>query len=94
VKTLTRSEWRALYDAWRKPYAHLPKPSRRWVVKGCMGKALYETREEAEKLAATLPPRGDLACSVYPCDICSHFHIGNTKGQPSTPNRIIEGHKQ
>jgi hypothetical protein len=88
MRTLTMREWQIIYREWRKQYAHLPKRARGWIVRGCRGKALYETKEEAEGIAASLDRRGTKMISIYPCDVCAAWHIGNTDNDPGRPNRL------
>lgn len=78
VQAMSRKEWRAMYDEWRKPYAHLPSEVRARAVRGCAGKVGYEMDEEAIAIASQLPPRPGKRCNTYPCVICKKFHIGNT----------------
>ncbi len=79
MRTLKASEWAQLYQVWRVPYAHLPKEDRARVVRGCAKKVLYDSRQEALSVADNLPLRRGMVPSVYPCDICKSFHIGNTR---------------
>lgn len=88
MRTLTMREWQIIYREWRKQYSHLPKRARGRIVRGCRGKVLYESREEAEGIAAILDRRGTKMISMYPCDICSAWHIGNTDHDPGRPNRL------
>lgn len=88
LKVLTRKEWKKLYEAWRPPYAHLPKEVRVRIVRGCAGKVLYEIWAEAHTVAVRLPGREGKQVSIYRCDICRHYHIGNTgdrqRGKPNS----------
>jgi hypothetical protein len=77
-----------LYEKWRPAYAHLPAKARGRIVRGCIGKAMYETKAEAEAVAKGLPPREPLKISVYPCDVCKSWHVGNTMSTPGMPNRL------
>ena len=88
MRILTRWEWKILYKRWRVAYAHLPSAARGRIVRGCRSKALYESEAEARQLADTLPPREGVTISVYPCDICKFWHIGNTRQTPGRPNRL------
>jgi len=95
VKTLTRKEWTKLYTTvWRKPFAHMPKELRQRLVRGCQGKALYESFSEALKTVKALPPIDGKYAGAYRCPLCIGIHIGNSKDprpiRPDIPGWLID----
>lgn len=58
MRTLRTREWAQLYHSvWKPRIAHLSKEQRAKLVRGCMGKAIYDDDAEAQLLIATLPLR-------------------------------------
>lgn len=103
MKTRTNKEWEFLYRRfWRQPFAELPKEIRAKLVRGCQGKACYESCEEALKVIAEMPIRGDFYLHAYECPLCYSFeevdgvrvmrrgiHIGNSRNANQVPARAI-----
>lgn len=103
MKTRTNKEWEFLYRRfWRQPFAELPKELRAKLVRGCQGKAVYESCEEALKVIAELPIRAGLYLKAYSCPLCYEYievdgvrvmrygiHIGNSRDANQIPARAI-----
>lgn len=89
MKTLTNRQWAEAYNAlWRKPFENFPKEYRKGLVRGCKGKAQYESWDEAKRVAFTLPPREGLEIKIYRCKLCTWIHIGNTRfAQQKSPTK-------
>lgn len=82
----TNQEWEMLYRSrWREPFAHLSKELRGKLVRGCRGKACYQSRCEAAAIMATLPKRGRMFLNCYKCRLCGDIHIGNSR----TPGKSV-----
>jgi hypothetical protein len=80
MRTLTTKEWAELYKSlWRAPLLHLSKEARAKLVRGCKGKAIYDTHEEAAAVIETLPLRGGHYLGAYDCPLCGGIHAGNRK---------------
>lgn len=80
MKTLRSGEWAKLWKTvWRTPFADWDKERRQKLVRGCKGKAIYETWHEAKAVMDTLPARSGVVLNVYRCRVCSEFHIGNSR---------------
>ncbi|MGA8739926.1 MAG: hypothetical protein WB561_01925 [Terracidiphilus sp.] len=80
MRTRTMREWKYLYVTyWRDAFAHLPKPERAKLVRGCRGKAIYESHEEAQRVIARLTLRPGELLGAYDCPLCSGIHTGNRK---------------
>ena len=80
MRTRSLREWKQLYEKqWRPVFAHLPKEDRAKLVRGCMGKAIYETNAEAERIIDTLTLRPGELLGAYECPLCEGIHTGNRK---------------
>lgn len=80
MRVLTIKEWVRLYESeWRRPLAHLPKAERAKLVRGCKGKAIYDSPEEAAAVVATLPLRPGYLVGAYDCPVCGSIHVGNRR---------------
>ena len=80
MRTLRIAEWAKLYKReWRPAVAHLSKDVRAKLVRACMGKAIYESHEEAQQLIATMPLRDGRYLGAYDCALCGGIHTGNRK---------------
>lgn len=95
MKTLRTREWGLLYKTiFRPPIAHLPDGERSKLVRGCKGKVIYDSYEEAEPVVIQLPPRpGKGHPHAYTCPLCKGIHIGNTikkREYPMMASRLIE----
>ena len=95
MKTLRTREWAVLYRTiYRLPIAHLPDEKRAALVRGCKGKAIYDSYEEAEWVVVQLPPLPDKGHPhAYTCPLCKGIHIGNTRKKREYPvraSRLIE----
>jgi hypothetical protein len=78
--TRTNKEWKKLYDAeWREPFAYLPRETRAKLVRGCMGKAVYDSNDEALRVIERLPVRPGELLGSYDCPLCGGIHNGNRK---------------
>jgi hypothetical protein len=78
--TRTWKEWKRLYDSqWRAPFAHLPREARARLVRGCAGKAVYESNDEALAVVARLPLNPGELLGSYDCPLCGGIHTGNRK---------------
>lgn len=77
--TLTKKEWTPIYRAWKAKHPNTTKAWRAKFVRGCLGKAGYETMQEAVRVRAELPRRGGLYVNIYFCRVCEHLHIGNSR---------------
>lgn len=88
---------------WRWPFVHLPKEIRAKVVRGCRGKAVYDSPEEALPVIAAMPLRKGLYLKAYCCPLCFDFdlrndevthklcwHIGNSRTANTLPERAID----
>jgi hypothetical protein len=107
MKTRTNTEWEVLYRTrWRGPFAHLPKAIRAKLVRGCQGKAVYESVEEALPIIAALPVRNGMFIRAYKCPLCYEmawvngeityipcYHIGNSRNSQHMPERAINPNK-
>jgi hypothetical protein len=107
MKTRSNAEWERLYRLlWRGPFAHLPKYVRAKLVRGCRGKAVYESVEEALPVITQMPAREGLYLHAYRCPICWDFqrvdgeivyracyHIGNSRSPRFVPERAIDPKK-
>jgi len=80
MRTRTMREWKHLYESqWRAAFAHLPKEERARLVRGCLGKAVYDSRSEVERVIDRLPLRPGQLLGVYDCPLCGDIHTGNRK---------------
>ena len=80
MRTRTMREWKYLYvTEWRHVFAHLPKEDRAKLVRGCIGKAVYDSRSEAERVIDRLPLRPGELLGAYECPLCGGIHTGNRK---------------
>ena len=80
MRTRNMREWKQLYETqWRPVFAHLPKQERAKLVRGCMGKAIYDSRDEAERVIDRLPLRPGELLGAYDCPLCGDIHTGNRK---------------
>lgn len=80
MKTLRGREWAEMYKTvWRIPFADWDKERRVKLVRGCIGKAQYDTWKEAKAIMDTLPPRDGVMLNVYRCRLCGEFHVGNSR---------------
>jgi hypothetical protein len=80
MQTRTWKEWKRLYDTlWRAPFAHFPREVRARLVRGCAGKAVYESSDEALAVVARLPVRPGELLGSYDCPLCGGIHTGNRK---------------
>jgi hypothetical protein len=95
MKKLTNAEWEHLYrTVWKIPFAHLPKEIRGKLVRGCVGKTLYESREEALPVIAEMPVHRGYYLMAYFCPLCkSGFHVGNSRTPNTMPERAIDPKK-
>ena len=56
MNTITNREWIKWYQTvGRKPIAHLSKEQRKRIVRGCQGKVVYSSHEEAKPVVDSLP---------------------------------------
>src|ERR1700721_401209 len=77
MRTRSLREWKQLYEKqWRPVFAHLPKEDRAKLVRGCMGKAIYDTNAEAERIIDTLTLRRGELLGSYECPLCAGIHTG------------------
>ena len=92
MKTLRIAEWCKLYQTlWRAPFAQLTKEERCKIVRGCKGKAIYESYAEANAVVPNLPSRGKLIrVHAYTCPLCGGIHIGNTRKSGKHAFRRLE----
>ena len=80
MRTLSAKEWGRRYRAeWRARFAHLPKEQRAKLVRGCMGKAIYDSHDEALAVVERLPLRPGELLGAYDCPLCRGIHTGNRK---------------
>jgi hypothetical protein len=80
VKVLKDREWAAVYTQWKLDNPELAVLSQRLsLVRGCVRKVLYDNREEAMKVIEFMPVFPGKVLHCYLCEICAHWHIGNTK---------------
>lgn len=88
-------EWETMYrTVWRLPFAGLSKELRAKLVRGCHGKDVYESPEEAEPIIAQMPVRSGLYIKCYSCQLCGQFHIGNSRNANTLPQRLIVARKE
>jgi hypothetical protein len=96
--TRSNAEWERLYrQVWRWPYVNLPKDLRAKLVRGCRGKACYETVEEALPVIKGMPLKPGLFLKAYQCPLCFDevkgtplFHIGNSRTANTLRERLID----
>jgi hypothetical protein len=107
MKTITNAEWERMYRLyWRGPFAHLPKDIRAKLVRGCRGKACYDSAEEALPVIAQMPVRSGLFLHAYRCPLCynllweeggpvyqANYHIGNSRNASHISERAIDPRK-
>lgn len=103
MKTRTNTEWEFFYRmVWRKPFAHLPKEIRAKLVRGCRGKAVYNSPEEALPVIAMMPLRDGFYIKCYKCGLCFEvengkrkdcWHIGNSRTANTLGARAIDAKK-
>ena len=103
MKILTNSEWEYQYrQTWRWPFALLPKELRAKLVRGCRGKASYESVEEALPVIASMPLKPGLFLHAYRCPLCWEevagekkpvYHIGNSRTPGTMKERAIDPKK-
>jgi hypothetical protein len=80
VKQRSVKEWAELYESmWRPPFVHLSKEDRGKLVRGCKGKDVYDSHEEASAAIAELPLRPGYLLGAYICPLCGGIHLGNRK---------------
>jgi len=80
MRTRNLREWKQLYETqWRHVFAHLPRQERAKLVRGCIGKALYDSHHEAERVIDRLPLRPGELLGAYDCPLCGEIHTGNRK---------------
>jgi hypothetical protein len=80
MRTRDMREWKHLYQTvWRALFAHLPKAERAKLVRGCRGKAIYDSRDEAEQVIDRLTLRPGKLLGAYDCPLCGDIHTGNRK---------------
>jgi hypothetical protein len=49
MRTRTNAEWQTLYHTrWKAPFAHPPKHVRAKLVRGCIGKAVYDSLDNRD----------------------------------------------
>ncbi len=90
----TNSEWQKLYETlWRRPFAGLSKELRAKLVRGCRGKDVYQSPEEAEPIIAQMKVRPPLYLKCYACTLCHGYHIGNSRNANTLPQRLIVARK-
>jgi len=78
MQILSAKEWDQLYKAvWREPFAHLSKAERGKLVRGCRGKPIFDSFDEAFELLEVLQPNAKLRLRVYGCLLCKRIHIAN-----------------
>ena len=104
MKTRSNDEWEREYrQVWRWPFAHLPKEIRAKLVRGCRGKAVYISVEEALPVMKDMPVRPGLYLKAYLCPLCFEdtggvkvpcFHIGNSRTPNTMPERAIDPLRQ
>src|ERR1700677_4835008 len=92
MKTRSNDEWEYQYrQVWRWPFAHLPKEIRAKLVRGCRGKAVYISVQEALPVIAAMEPRPGFYLKAYWCPLCKEgFHIGNSRTPNTMPERAID----
>lgn len=94
MRTRTNAEWQTLYHTrWKAPFAHLPKHVRAKLVRGCIGKAVYDSVEEALPVIAEMPARPGMYLKAYSCPLCGCIHIGNSSTPNTMPQRAIDPNK-
>lgn len=103
MKTLTTKEWGFLYKRfWRQPFENWSKESRARLVRACMGKAIYDSYEEALKVIAGMPIRPGFYLKAYECQLCFRYvevdgvrvlrrgiHIGNSRIANQLPSPSV-----
>lgn len=79
MRTIRMGEWKRLYEVWKVLHPEIQlKSDRARYVRGCKGKVLYESQQEAESIIPFIPKRDGAVLTTYPCSICGAIHIGNT----------------
>ena len=82
MRTLRFKEWKTVYEAWKQANPDMCgdefKLKRQKVVRGCRGKALYDSYAEAMRIVVELPLREGKVLHAYKCQICAAWHVGNT----------------
>jgi hypothetical protein len=79
MNTITNREWIKWYETvGRKPIAHLSKEQRKRIVRGCQGKVVYSSHEEAKPVVDSLPLIDGMFPRSYRCQLCHGIHIGNS----------------
>lgn len=82
MRTLRIKEWKLLYATWKEANPGLCGDAFKWkrhnLVRGCRGKALYDTYAEAMRIVVELPLRQGKVLHAYRCEICLSWHVGNT----------------
>ena len=80
--TLRIKEWVQMYEVWKAANPNMQgedlKSVRVKMVRGCKGKAQYESYGEAMAIVNDLPARKGRALHAYRCPICGNWHVGNT----------------
>lgn len=101
MKTLKTKEWVFLYQRfWRQPFADWTKEQRAKLVRGCKGKAVCDSYEEALHVIAGIPSRPGFYLKAYECRLCYQYvqvdgvrvlrhgiHIGNSRVANQLPVR-------
>lgn len=90
----SNKEWEHLYrTVWRLPFAGLSKKLRAKLVRGCQGKDVYTSPEEALPIIAEMEVRPGFYIKCYSCQLCGQFHIGNSRTANTLPERLIVPNK-